>query len=268
MSLLRDELLAVMDRKAHWAYPHLTRPGLSREQLLVHFRHEYWVYVRDFPMLLARALGITPPFDDVRAGLACNLYEEQTGGLSATRGHPALFLRMMAGLGFDPNEFAAGTRAVGNGEPTRALDDRRVALQDGRRFHSAARAYRRFLRHGAFDPPWQAAVALLTIFVEGSANERAELEGRFVRPHADLAVRQHPLVKHYGCPPGAMDLVRAHAMVEGGHRQEAWRTVLLHSPVGSSAAAAVLARCERALVLWLRYRDGVAERMGLHREAA
>ena len=43
-----------MDRKHHWAYPALTRAGLSREQLLSHFRHEYLVYVRDFPVLLAR----------------------------------------------------------------------------------------------------------------------------------------------------------------------------------------------------------------------
>jgi hypothetical protein len=36
---LREELLAVMDRKDHWAWPHLTRPGLRREQLEAHFRH-------------------------------------------------------------------------------------------------------------------------------------------------------------------------------------------------------------------------------------
>jgi len=78
---LRDRLLAVMDQKDHWAWPHFTRPGLSREQLLVHFRHEYLVYVRDFPVLLARALGVVPPIEEVRRALAENVYEEQTGGL-------------------------------------------------------------------------------------------------------------------------------------------------------------------------------------------
>ena len=58
------------------------------------------MYVRDFPVLLARALGVTPPLDDVRRALAENLYEEQTGGLSRTSSHPRLFLRMMEGLGF------------------------------------------------------------------------------------------------------------------------------------------------------------------------
>jgi pyrroloquinoline-quinone synthase len=77
-----ERLLAVMDQKNHWAYPALTQPGLSREQLLVHFRHEYLVFVRDFPVLVARALGVTPPIDDVRIALAENIYEEQTGGLS------------------------------------------------------------------------------------------------------------------------------------------------------------------------------------------
>src|SRR6516225_8566284 len=137
-SMVRERLLAVMDRKHHWAYPFLTRAGLTREQLLVHFRHEYLVYVRDFPVLLARALGTTPPLDDVRRALAENLYEEQTGGLSRTDAHPALFLRMMAGLGFDRAAFA----------------------DDDASLHPAARRYRDFLRERSASQPWQSAVGL------------------------------------------------------------------------------------------------------------
>src|SRR5260370_17629962 len=105
MNGLRAQLLEVMDQKHHWAYPALTRPGLSRGQLLEHFRHEYLVYVRDFPVLVARALGITPPLHEVRAALAENIYEEQTGRLSHTQAHPELFLRMMTGLGLDAELF-------------------------------------------------------------------------------------------------------------------------------------------------------------------
>ena len=97
---LAERLLAMMDQKDHWAWQSLTRPGLRREQLLVHFQHEYLVYVRDFPALLARALGQTPPIQDVRAALAENVYEEQTGGISRSGPHPELFLCMMQGLGF------------------------------------------------------------------------------------------------------------------------------------------------------------------------
>jgi hypothetical protein len=240
----KDDLLSVMDRKNHWAYPALTRPGLTREQLFVHFRHEYLVYVRDFPALLARALGTTPPLADVRRSLAENLYEEQTGGLSGTAAHPELFLKMMAGLGFAADAF----------------DD------DDPWLHPAARRYRDFLVERASAAPWQTAVALLTIFVEGSLNERRELDGTFVRRTGEDAVREHPLVKHHGCPPEAMTLTRAHAQVEGGHRNEAWRVVLGHVREGSHVARAVVATCDEALARWVAYRDGVAERMGVERE--
>jgi pyrroloquinoline-quinone synthase len=245
---LSERLLVVMDQKHHWAYPHLTRPGLSRAQLLEHFRHEYLVYVRDFPVLLARALGQVPDLPDVRAALAANLYEEQTGGLSGTAPHPELFLRMMVdGLGYARSEF---------------VDD------DGW-LHPAARAYRDMLRERSATPSWQGAVALLTIFVEGSVNERAELEGRFVRSRGHEAVAAHPLVVHYGCAPTAMTLARAHADVEGAHRIDAWQMVLGHAGGDDSPIACeVLDACQRALASWHRYRDGVAERMKLARDCA
>jgi pyrroloquinoline-quinone synthase len=233
-----------MDRKDHWAYPSLTRPGLSRDQLLVHFRHEYAVYVRDFPVLLARALGQVPPLEDVRRALAENLYEEQTGGLSKSGPHPELFLRMMEGLGYARRDFEVEDATL----------------------HPSARDYRDLLRQLSASPPWEAAVTLLTVFVEGSRNERAELAGTFVRPRGEEAIRRHPLVLHYGCPPEAMQLARAHGDIEGSHRADAWSMVLAHVPDDGPMADAVVGACERALSAWHRYRDGVAERMGLARE--
>jgi hypothetical protein len=240
---LRERLLAIMDRKHHWAYPALTRPGLTRAQLFEHFRHEYLVYVRDFPSLLGRALGVTPPIDSVRRSLAENLYEEQTGGLSGTSSHPLLFLRMMEGLGFQAAAFD----------------------EDEAWMHEAARRYRDLLREGAGRKPWQAGVALLTVFVEGSVNERAELEGTYARPAAEEALREHSLVKHYGCPPEAMELTRAHGKVEGGHRSDAWRIVLEHVLPDTEVERQVVATCDEALAAWHAYRDGVAERMHLRR---
>lgn len=154
---------------------------------------------------------------------------------------------MMAGLGFSATDFDEG--GVGF-------------------LHPAARAYRDFLRERSCAPPWQAAVGLLTIFVEGSVNERAELAGTYVRRVGAEAVREHALVKHYGCPPEAMELTQAHAAVEGGHREDAWTMVLSHAPDGSEAARVTVETCEHALTLWQAYRDGVAEQMGLRRHAA
>jgi pyrroloquinoline-quinone synthase len=236
-----------MDQKHHWAWPCFTRPGLSRSQLLIHFRHEYATYVRDFPVLLARALGQVPDLIDVRRSLAENIYEEQTGGLSKSAPHPELFLRMMEGLGFARAEFEDSTF-----EPD---------------LHPSARSYRDWLREKSAVAPWQAATALLTIFVEGSVNERAELMGSYVRPKGDAAVMRHPLVVHYGCPPAAMHLVRAHGDVEGGHRGDAWRIVLDHAQ-DDAITKPVIDTCMDALARWQRYRDGVAERMGLVRDQA
>lgn len=242
---LVSRLLAIMDQKHHWAYPVLTRPGLTRPQLLQHFRHEYAVYVRDFPVLLARCLGQVPDLPAVRSALAENIYEEQTGGLSKSGPHPELFLRMMEGLGLSRSELARE-------------DD----------LHPSAIAYRDWLRVTSAAAPWQAAAALLTIFVEGSVNERGELAGTYHRPRGDDAVTRHPLVLHYGCPPEAMQLTRAHGDVEGGHRADAWR-ILIENVVGDVAMEkAVVDTCMSALVAWHRYRDGVADRMGLARESS
>jgi pyrroloquinoline-quinone synthase len=235
---LRERLLAVMDRKDHWAWPRFTRPGLSREQLTIHFRHEYRVYVRDFPVLLARVLGQGPP-DDVRHALAENIFEEQTGKLSFGVAHPELFLEMMDGLGI------ARESVVGGSIEPEAL------------------AYRALLDRRSLAAPWIVGAAVLTIFVEGSVHERADMAGTRVLPPVDEAVRAHPMVAFYDCPPEKLRLPRAHRAVEAGHRRDAWDMVLGHA--GDGDEEAVGAAVEEALGAWLAYRDGVARAMGLSR---
>jgi pyrroloquinoline-quinone synthase len=239
---LRERLLSVMDRKDHWAWPNFTRPGLSRDALAVHFRHEYQVYVRDFPVLLARVLGQAPP-DDVRHALAENIYEEQTGKLSFGVAHPELFLEMMDGLGIARS----------------AIVSREPALEP------EALAYRALLDRTSVAAPWIIGAAVLTIFVEGSVHERAEMAGTRVLAPIDEAIVAHPMVAHYGCPPDKLRLPRAHRAVEAGHRRDAWDMVLGHAD--ASTESAIGGAVEEALAAWLAYRDGVARRMGLRRTA-
>jgi pyrroloquinoline-quinone synthase len=243
MDELRERLLAVMDRKHHWAWPALTRPGLARDQLLAHFRHEYHTYVRDFPVLLAKVLGQGPPAD-VRRALAENIYEEQTGGLSVGTAHPELFLEMMDGLG-------VGREAIEAALPP---------------LEPEADAYRAFLDRMSASAPWVVGAAVLAIFVEGSVHERAELAGGREAPPLDEAIARHPMVAHYGCSPDKMRLVRAHRAVEVGHRRDAWRMVLENAqeaPLSDRVVEAV----EAAHASWSRYRDGVARAMKLERSA-
>lgn len=208
-------------------------------RLKTHFQQEWEVYVRDFPILLARTLGQGPPLK-ARNALAENIYEEQTGRISQTAPHPELFLRMMEGCGFARSDF-----------------------ESVRRLASAA-AYRSFLDRVSWAAPWVVGAGVLTLFVEGSAREREEIDRIPAIPSPDeleSAVRMHPLVRFHGVPFSAMELVRAHKRVEGGHRRDAWE-IVLENAAGDQERQVVEA-VNTALELWLKYRDEVAAACGI-----
>ncbi len=239
---VREKLLTVMDRKHHWAWPYFAEGKVPLPRLLAHFQQEWEVYVRDFPVFLARILGQGPP-DPVRSALASNLYEEQTGGISGTSAHPEMFLKMMEGCRFEAAAFEG------------------VALPP------AAKQYRDFLDRVSWNKPWVVGAAVLTLFVEGSAREREELQA----PPSDITpeeleavVARHPLVRFHEVDPSWMDLVRAHQLVEGGHRRDAWEMVLENA--SNETNSLVLQAMEDALGHWLVYRDEVAAACGLSRE--
>jgi pyrroloquinoline-quinone synthase len=235
-----EELLTIMDRKHHWAWPYFAGPAITREQLKLHYQQEWAVYVRDFPVFLARLHGKNPPWD-VREALAENIYEEDTGKLSMGRSHPILFLEMMEGLGFKREAFEA------------------VALLP------ASRAYREWLDDMATEPEWLPGFAVFTIFVEGSLHDRKEL-ARLANPVSPIdieeIVKQHPLVRYHGNDPVCMDLIRAHQKVEASHRRAAYEMVLRHA--GSEQQRhRIMTVLNTALDHWLRYRDGIAAACGL-----
>ena len=238
---LQDRLLSLLDRKNHWAWPWFAEGRVPLPQLLTHFQQEWEVYVRDFPVMLARILGHAPP-QKVCAMLAENIYEEQTGGISGTAPHPELFLRMMEGCGFSRADFE------------------RVRLRP------AARAYRAWLDEVSWGEPWVRGAAVLTIFVEGSANERRELAAVERRPPGDdeiaASLLQHPLVRFHKLDPKFLELQRVHKKVEGGHRRDAWDGVLDHA---RGCEDEVVEAVSRALSLWLAYRDEVVEACGIRR---
>jgi pyrroloquinoline-quinone synthase len=140
-SRFQEEILRIMDRKHHWAWPSFADGTVSVEQLTRHFQQEYAVYVRDFPVMLARIHGHNPPAA-VRRMLAENIYEEDTGGLSLGKSHPELFLQMMAGLGLPAKSFE------------------RITLLP------AARRYRAWLDRASYHRQWIVGAAALTVFVK------------------------------------------------------------------------------------------------------
>ena len=100
----REQLLAVMERKDHWAWPAFTNGRVPKDRLHFHFEQEYGAYVRDFPVMVGWAYVLCP-IAAVRRSLAENLYEEETGGLEAGSPHPELFLEYPRGLGMDLKRF-------------------------------------------------------------------------------------------------------------------------------------------------------------------
>ncbi len=239
---LQERLFSVLDRKNHWAWPHFAEGRVPLPRLLPHFQQEWEVYVRDFPILLSRVLGHGPP-QKVCAMLAENIYEEQTGGISGTTSHPELFLRLMEGCGYRRADFAA------------------VELLP------AARRYRNALDEWSAQDPWVVGAAVLTIFVEGSVNERRELAALEKAPETDEQIEEHiknhPLVRIHRLDAKFLELQRVHRKVEGGHRRDAWDAVLNNATAKNERR--VEETMERALQLWLAYRDEVVAACGIAR---
>lgn len=236
----QEEILRIMDRKHHWAWPAFANGALSKAQLHIHFQQEYAVYVRDFPVLLARIHGQNPP-PVVRRMLAENIYEEDTGGLSLGKSHPVLFLSMMEGMGFRAKSF------------------------DAIRLLPASRRYRAWLDRVSASRDWVIGAAALTIFVEGSVKDRQEiLEPSKPKTAEEIesTVQEHPLVRFHGLSPEHMDLIRSHQMVEAGHRHDAYDMVVGQASTRSQQQA-ILASLKKSLKLWLAYRDAVAKACGL-----
>lgn len=237
----KESLLQIMERKHHWAWEFFSGNKIDRSQLLIHYQQEYAVYVRDFPVLLSRVHSKNPPMD-VRAGLAANLFEEETGQLSTGRSHPELFLDMMEGLGFSKKDF------------------------ETIRLFPKSRRYRAWLDEVTLHGSWLEGAAVTTVFVEGSVNERKELESTQAVTEIDIEtkVQNHPLVRFHGVDPKHLGLVRAHHAVENGHRIDAWRIVLNNTSTQSQQR-----KLQKILLLslehWLNYRDSVASACGLKR---
>lgn len=233
----REALLQVMERKLHWAWPAFGSGLVPKQLLHVHLEQEYATYVRDFPLLIGRAYAQCE-IAAVRRELAENLYEEETGGLHAGKPHPDLFLEYPRGLGMDLARF-----------------EQPVLLPK-------ARAFRALLDDATLDRGWEIAAAVTTIFLEGTAYERGELDANAPkRPVSRLS--DHPLVKHYGLPVEHLALTKAHRQVEGGHRAAAWRVMLEF--VSEAKRARVVEWMEDVLRAWLGYRDDVAHACGLVR---
>lgn len=233
----REALLSIMEKKTHWAWDFFASGKVAKDKLHIHLEQEYATYVRDFPIMVGWAY-VQCPIATVRRALAENLYEEETGGISARRPHPELFLEYPRGLGMTMQRF----------EEVQLLPK--------------ARAYREFLDNAVQKNGWAVAAALTTLFIEGTSYERGEVDTTAPkRPQPPL--EDHPLVKYYGLPLEKLALTKVHRAVEGSHRAAAWNSITQHVQQGDYPT--VLKFMETCLQQWQGYRDDVAHACGLRK---
>jgi pyrroloquinoline quinone (PQQ) biosynthesis protein C len=230
----RDALLSVMDRKHHPWWDHLNGPKATRREWLAHFRQEWELYVRDFPLFLRR-VHERCPVESVRRAIMENVLEEEKGAVSGAGPHAELFLHMMDGFGHSRDLF------------------RSVMLLP------AAARYRQWIDDST-GSNWLVGAAVSMIFVEGSIADRAEVEGTAPAGESGDAAdsfANHPLVIYQGLDPKFLELKRVHRRVEGGHRLDAYRAVVEHAKTVEERTA-IHATLRRSLEFWMRYRDELA----------
>ena len=126
----------------------------------------------------------------------------------------------------------------------------------------AAKKYRSFLDEATEHYGWEIGAAIVTIFVEGTKDERAVLNSAVTETTLP-PLEEHPLVKHYGIAIKHLALTKAHRQVEGRHRLAAWTAILDH--VAPTRRGPVIRAMTEAVEQWLAYRDAVAEVCGVRR---
>jgi len=126
-------------------------------------------------------------------------------------------------------------------------------------------AYREWLNMICENEDWLVGTAILTIFVEGSVNDREEVyqqEEQKTEKEIDEIIQTHPLVVYHGLKPEHMDLVRAREMIEPCNRRVVY-DMIIKEAMGKGQQSLILKNLEEGLNLWLQYRDGIARACGL-----
>jgi len=116
------------------------------------------------------------------------------------------------------------------------------------------RAYRAFLDDATQQRGWSVAAAVVTLFVEGTAHERALFDPNAApRPSRRSSSTARRPLRPAAREPRAHE---AHRGVEGDHRKAAWAVMLDHVPAIEHGA--VLDAMREAVRTWKDYRDDVA----------
>lgn len=190
---------------------------LARERLQV-FARQFFLQVIEFPRAVS-ALHTNCPYPDERLRLAENLYEEETGLLSGSAGHPELFLRFSRALGIDDAQMWKGKPLPGT-----------AALIDWFELSSRNRS-----------------------FVEGAAAITLAAEGQVVGNFGPFA---RALQDHYALDVEAVSFWDVHEIADVEH-SAVGDHIVMRFATDDALQAQVLDAVDHSLAMWWQFFDGI-----------
>ena len=215
----QEALLAVMERKVHWAWPAFTSGLVPKRLLHIHLEQEYATYVRDFPVLIGRAY-VQCPLPEARQELAENLYEEETGRISGCNlPHPRLFGLFANAVGVPWEELVAS-------EPL-----------------PSTAALIHWFENSTRNRP----------FLEGAAAIQLSAEGQVPGAFGPFA---RALEKHYCLSKEAVSFWDVHEIADRDHADVGDHAVGLHAN-GEEVRARIRAAVRQSLAAWWGFFDGI-----------
>ena len=245
-----EQILHIMERKTHPSLQYINWHA-SNEQFRMHSEQEFGTYVSPFPYYIEALLthDLAPT---IRQELEENLAEEKFGKISGFGPHRDLYLHTQHKMGFPLDGFLKAER--------------------GETLFYQSRLYKQWLEKAVQESPI-VGISVITLFVEGSSNDRKELswecsaEDRQAlydqvinNTHPDLL--NHPLVKKRRLKPEDLLLKKAHLIAEPDHRKSAYNMAPLYADSLASQAK-VIGALKKTLDLWLSYTDNKAREIGV-----
>ncbi len=232
----RAELEQIIQERKFPGHPmrhHIWSAECTREEWHAYAKQNYKI-LRAFPQALSTIHSRCPELE-VRAMLAANIYEEDTGGLSRTAPHPVLFQRLCAAMGLPLEELEAAP----------ATRETQSML--------AWMAYVTQNRH------WVVAAAAILVGMESNPTHPNYVF------NAELAKRgrENRFIAKFGLPDEAMTFYRAHDLVEGDHGDTGLEIVTRYATTEELQRECIWAVNTTIDIFIYQHMDGVARAAGL-----
>jgi pyrroloquinoline-quinone synthase len=232
----RAELETIIQTRKFPGHPmrhHIWGAECTRAEWQAYAQQNYKC-LRAFPQALS-AIHTACPYLEVRALLAANIYEEDTGELSHTAPHPVLFQRLCAAMGLSPDmlEAAPATRET-----------------------QSMLSWMTYVTHHRH---WVVAAAAILVGMESNPTHPNYVFNAALAKRG----RENHFAQKFGLSDDAMTFYRAHELVEGDHGDVGLDIVMKYADTEALQRECVWAVNTTIDIFIYQHMDGVARAAGL-----